>query len=629
MWPFTVYPERSLSDINGKTYDYVIVGGGTAGCVLASRLSEDPSVSVLLIERGYVKNNLISRVPLLSQNLFWTKTLQVQDKIWSEPIESAYGRKNRLWAVNGIGGASRLNAMLWTRGSPGDYTMWSKLGLTDWCWEKVEPYFRRLERVEGSAHPSHQNSRGCHGPIQLRKPLYSFQWIQYLKVAAHGVGLATFDSCNDPTAPSYGYFPLETAIDKNGERVSTLTSYLSKEIAQERVNHLSVCTGTVATRLEIIQNDGKDCIVSGVHVRSSSDLESDFEGFVKARREVILACGAMTTPQLLLLSGIGPSGDDSVESQLGIPLIKKLPAVGATFSDHYSIPIMLEIPLQETLHFLESALWGLWHFLVWIFMGKGLMSLSSAPAAIFLHTDAINEETMQVTANHTGNETAESKVPNIEVMIIPLNSLERAVPGRSLFSIYPTILQPRATGRLKITSRNPLVNPSITHPMLGHEDDLRATRLAVRFSMRLASEFQKFYPFPAPFAFAPGNEAESLCEWEQPGSTHKGTSSYKDSKRVKKTWKDVTDVEIDDYMRRVGHTALHFTSTCPMGLDEQSGVVDQKLLVFGFKNLRIADASVFPKITSGHTMAPVLMIAERCVDFVKGAWKDSDIRKSK
>jgi choline dehydrogenase-like flavoprotein len=157
--------------------------------------------------------------------------------------------------------------------------------------------------------------------------------------------------------------------------------------------------------------------------------------------------------------------------------------------------------------------------------------------------------------------------------------------------------------------------------MFGHEDDVQAARTAVRFSMRLAAEFQMLYPYPAPFAFAPGNEYGALEDWEAQGeiaSVLEKTATM--STGPNKTWKTVTDDEIDDYMRRVAHTALHFSSTCPIGIDEKHGVVDQKLMVFGFTNLRIADASVFPKSISAHTMAPVMMVAERCADFVKSRW---------
>lgn len=227
-----------------------------------------------------------------------------------------------------------------------------------------------------------------------------------------------------------------------------MTAYLSKTVARERVKRLSVCTGTVASRLETAGNEQIGRAVTGVYIRSSNGPKAGKDYLVKARREVILTCGAMNTPQLLLLSGIGPSGENSTESSLGIPLIKELPAVGADFSDHYAIPVILELPRKETLHSLESAIWGLWYILLWIFTGKGLVSFSSAPTAVFLHTDSIDETTMQVATPHTQDPSHDHKVPNIEIMIIPLNSLERAVPGRSLFSIYPTILQPQAKGKV-------------------------------------------------------------------------------------------------------------------------------------------------------------------------------------
>ena len=265
-----------------------------------------------------------------------------------------------------------------------------------------------------------------------------------LDKAAEKIGLSVFDDCNDPGAPACGYFPIETAIDKNGERVSAMSAYLSKDVAQERIKRLSVCTGTVASRLEIAGDEQSGRTVTGVHIQSATGPKTGKDCFVKARREVILTCGSMTTPQLLLLSGIGPSGG---ESSLGIPLVKELPAVGADFSDHYAIPIMLELPSKETLHYLETAMWGLWYILLWIFTGKGYVSLSAAPVAMFLHSDSIDEKTMQVKASSMEKSSQSHDIPNVEIMVIPLNSLERAVPGRSLFSLYPTVVQPKAKGK--------------------------------------------------------------------------------------------------------------------------------------------------------------------------------------
>jgi choline dehydrogenase-like flavoprotein len=230
-----------------------------------------------------------------------------------------------------------------------------------------------------------------------------------------------------------------------------MSAYLNEFVALDRASHLSVCTGTVASRLEISGDEKSGRVVTGVHIQSSAQPAGKHY-FVKARREVILACGAMTTPQLLLLSGIGPSGKDSPGSRLNIPIVKELPAVGADFSDHYSVPIMLELPSKETLHILEG-IWGLWYILLWILTGKGVVGHSATPTAVFLHTDSIDKETMQI-SNSRSTQDDSKVIPNIEIMMIPINSFERAVPGRSLFSFYPTIVQPRAKGTVPLPFQN-------------------------------------------------------------------------------------------------------------------------------------------------------------------------------
>ena len=267
-----------------------------------------------------------------------------------------------------------------------------------------------------------------------------------MKRAINNIGLPSLDDCNDPTSAPYGYFELENAIDSKGRRVSAMTAFLSKSVAIERKGRLHICTGAIASRLNVSGDEDTSRTATGVFIRSSAPQSVNEEYHVKARREIILTCGAMTTPQLLLLSGIGPGKEKSAMASLNIPVIKELPAVGASLYDHYAMPVMLELPRSETLHLLEG-LWGLWSMIMWIFTGSGWMSNSSAPTAIFLHTDTIDEKTMQVNALITSKDTQKPKDPNIEIMFIPLGSLERPVPGRSLFSIYPCMVNPRAKGR--------------------------------------------------------------------------------------------------------------------------------------------------------------------------------------
>ncbi|KAK7991222.1 hypothetical protein PG988_000016 [Apiospora saccharicola] len=638
MWPFSSYPEHPPCDVHGKTYDYIIVGGGTAGCVVASRLSEDPNVTVLVLDKGHVRDNVISRMPLLSQNMFLGDTLQVQGGRWSEPIPGANHRRNRLWAVEGIGGASRMNAMLWTRGFPGDYAAWDKeLGLKEWSYEELEPYFRRMENVADSD----SKIRGHAGPMEMRKVPIPFMWTDYMRQAVQELGVPAAKDINDPTAPAMGYFDLDVAIDKRGSRVSALTAYLNKSIVSQRRDRLTICTGAVASRLEI---NKQTSTVTGVHFQSS-DASQDETFLVKARREVILCSGAACTPQLLLLSGIGPAKSSE---RLGIPLVKDLPAVGATLFDHYSMPIMLEVPKRETFHLLES-IWGLWYILLWIITGKGFLGLGAMSNTVYLRSDAIDEETMQAEDHDDEGRTnldasLPRNVPDIEIMFMPNSAVEREVKGRTLMSLYPTLVQPRGSGRVELASTDARAQPRITYPLLNHEDDVARARLAVRFCMRIAEKWQESdYPYPIQMVFAPGQDPAALEEWERAAPAEyvlvppvPGTGGSKTQEvavdrsntgtSVSKTWKTVTDDEIDDYMRRVSHTSLHFSGTCPMSANnEKTGVVDQQLRVYGFNNLRIADTSVFPRIPSCHTMAPVMAVAERCADFVKAEWgKGSD-----
>ncbi|KAK8867602.1 alcohol oxidase [Apiospora arundinis] len=593
MWPFSSYPVYSPSDVQGKTYDYVIVGGGTAGCVVAARLSEDPGASVLVIDKGHVRDNMVSRIPLVSQNMFLGDLLQVQGDRWTEPMPGANRRRNRLWAVEGIGGASCMNAMLWT------------------------------------PHPG-SKARGHEGPIEMRRVTFPFAWTEYFRKAAQELGLRTGKDINDPVAaPALGFFDLDVAIDGRGNRISALTAYLNKEVVWQRRDRLTVCTGGVASRLEA---DAKTGIVTGVHIRSSDNTDGEF--LVKARREVIICAGAACTPQLLLLSGIGPAASSEKH---GIPLIKELPGVGATLSDHYSTPIMLEVPKKEAFHLLESVL-GIWHFLLWLVFGKGYMSIGSMSSTMYLRSGAVNKTTMQIQdrddAGRDNQDASLSRnVPDIEIMLMPNSAVEREVKGRTLMSIYPTLVQPRGSGRVELASTDALAQPWMTYPMFTNEHDISTARLAVRFSMRLAEKLQNSdYPYPAKLVFAPGQDGAALEEWEKaapvdylpipmplppsvqahpsPQDAPKSKEAVSGEDETWRTWSTVTDDEIDDYMKRVSHTSLHFSGTCPMSNDEKTGVVDQQLPVYGFTNLRIADTSVFPKIPSCHTMAPVMAVAE-------------------
>ncbi|KAH7305853.1 hypothetical protein B0I35DRAFT_443386 [Stachybotrys elegans] len=638
MWPFNSYPELSPSQVDGKEYDYIIVGGGTAGCCLASRLSEDPDVTVLVIEKGHAKDNFVSRVPLISQNFWMGDPLQVQSDRWTEPLPgAAAGRTNRYWTAEGLGGASRINAMLYTRGIPACYDEWAtRFGLTDWAWPCVEPSFKKVENTIAHPNASH---RGHSGPMAISQPPQALEWPTYTQKIAENLQLPVQRDCNNPTGAAMGLFFLDMTIDGSGRRASAFSSFLNKSVATSRRDRLSICAGAVVSHVELNEQGTQAQLV---HIKAAAARSGSGDtAVVKVRREVIICAGTVCSPGILMRSGIGPV--DQLRRH-GISLRKDLP-VGKHLQDHIGTAVMVEPPKSQTLGVLESA-WAIWHLLLWVFFGTGLMGVSSTPQSIFVRTSAIDDNMVPDTRLGNLDATKVDNIPDLEIMLQPVNSLERGGAGRHFFSFFPALLRPHSTGQIELSSEKPLdpmAHPRILHPFLGDERDVAKVRRGVRFAMRLADDFEKSgFPYPAPLVFAPGMDKKVLEDWEStPGVPPKGLTFGVDGgetetkepvpevvaqalgqKYVPKTWRTVTDDEIDDYVRRVAMVLMHATSTCRMSKeDDGTGVVDQQLRVHGISNLRIADASVFPVVPSCHTMAPTIMVAERCAEFIKQTWR--------
>lgn len=247
-----------------------------------------------MLEKGRVKDSWYNRIPLLGQNYDFP-WMQAVSRL-SEPITQLGGRRMRLWAAEAVGGTTRINAMLFTRGAPGGYNEWAQsFGLDDWSWDKVEPFFKKSENAVGHPDAPH---RGHSGPIENRQPGPWLSSIPYYEKAARAVGLPVERDLNDPRASAQGFFYLDQTIDAKSRRVSAYRAWLNANIAVERQARLSVCTGAVASRLEI---DPRGKRVTGVHVRHARRSSIDKEYFVKARREVIICSGTVCTPQLLML----------------------------------------------------------------------------------------------------------------------------------------------------------------------------------------------------------------------------------------------------------------------------------------------------------------------------------------
>lgn len=248
-------------------------------------------MSVLLLEKGAVNDTLLGRIPLLSSNPMMSGLPAVKHL---SQIPLALNRKLPLYWAEALGGSTRINAMLLTRGPPSNYNEWSQdFGLQDWGWESVAPYFRKSENSIG--HPDAEY-RGHQGPVENRQPAYPFSYYPYIEIAARRLGLPVHDDCNDPASSAQGYFRLDQTIDSNGRRISAYQAWLSKKTAIARKSHLTVCTGVIVSKLDV---DTKFQRVVGVQIRRKGHTDKR-ECYVQARREVVLCAGAIGTPQILM-----------------------------------------------------------------------------------------------------------------------------------------------------------------------------------------------------------------------------------------------------------------------------------------------------------------------------------------
>lgn len=285
--------------------------------------------------------------------------------------------------------------------------------------------------------------------------------------------------------------------------------------------------------------------------------------------------------------------------------------MGNNLKDHIAIPISIIVPTHESFHrFDESLLLALWHAILWLLFGAGLLGSCCHPASIFYRSSDVDTAEMKIKRPKKDDESFNDpynpqNIPDIEVMLFSFHGILEPTPrSTGLFSFHTTLVQPESKGRIELASTEPEADPKIIYPMFTDASDFVAARTAVRFSLHLHERLvASGYPHEAKLYTAPGAD--------------KGRG-----------WRDLEDEEIDDYVRAKAQPALHVACTCRMASEPDGGVVDSRLRVHGFKNLRISDASVFPKIPSNHTMAPVVMVAERCADFVKVTWKE-DVQDTK
>ncbi|KAI1084233.1 putative GMC oxidoreductase [Whalleya microplaca] len=592
MWSyFTRYPVLNLGQISGCEYDYIVVGGGTAGCAIASRLSEDPGCQVLLLEKGGLNDSWLSRVPLISISngtcLLHKPTI----------LEERTKRQGEIRTAETIGGNSRINGMIYTRGSPAYYDRWASQVHPSWSWANVEPYFRKVEgKCDESSNKAKGKTSGNYCGIQTRQGEPTSKIYPYFQKSVQALGLRPVADINHSDAPAMGYYNLDLTIDSNGYRHSADRAYLPFQLAFQRRNSLHICTNTVVSRLDIAA--GSD-VVSGVIVRSmASASRLDKEIHIGFRREIILCAGAISTPQILQLSGIGPA---ELLRKHEIPVRQDLFGVGSRLSDHSAFPVFIEVSSHDTFyHVAKSLFQTLKQFLLFIFFRSGWFS-SCLDRVIYLNTSYIEEETMTVFSDESALDSSKiQNIPDVEIMVIPINTRPELYPSSSLITLTTCLNQPFSTGSVEICSTDPLAHPTIRLNQLSDPRDQEVGRKGLKFALHLAEHFIKHSGYP---------ETSSVFNWPRSKSSLHGD------------WRMLSDDELDKHVEDNIDSVYHLTSSCAMGRRDAGGVVDESLLVRGFRNLRIADASVFPGVVPAHPAAAVYMIAERCADFIKETWK--------
>ncbi len=518
-------------------FDYVIVGAGTAGCALAARLSEDSRFSVLLLEAGPADRSPWIHIPIGYGKTMFHPTLNWRFE--TEPEPGMDGR--RIYWPRGrcLGGSSSINGLIFVRGQPEDYDHWAALGNRGWSWAETLPWFKRQEANSRGASEFH----GGDGPVACTDIPGKHELIEAIIAGAGELGVPRTDDFNAGRQEGAGYYQLFT---KNGMRSSAAVAYLRP--ARRRAN-LRVETDAHAHRV----------LFEGRRARGVEFEQGGVRRTARARHEVILAAGAIQSPQLLQLSGVGPG---PLLQRFGIPLVHELPGVGENLQDHLQMRLVFQCTRPITTND-DLASW--WRSAA---IGLQWLLLRTGPLAIGINQGGLFTRVLP-----------ESQTPDIQFHFATLSAdLAGAKPHPfSGFTFSVCQLRPASRGHVRIKSADARDAPAMQPNYLTEELDRRCALAAVKFARRIAAS-EAMRPFVKE-EYRPGAAAQS-------------------------------DEELLAFCRQYGATIFHPAGTCKMGADPLA-VVDDRLRVRGIEALRVVDCSIMPTLVSGNTNAPVTMIAER------------------
>ncbi|KAL8704107.1 MAG: hypothetical protein Q9201_002721 [Fulgogasparrea decipioides] len=505
---------------------------------------------------------------------------------YSEPMKHCDDRRSLLFRGEVLGGNSRINGMIYTRGSIGDYETWASTGHPEWAYEKVLPYFVKAETA-------------------MSRPKSYYR-------GDSAMGFGVIDDTNSPEALCDGISTLDSTVDENRQRVSTLEAYLPLKTTLERADNLSICTGVVVGRINFSASEVGHCAEQVTFQKACAEWDKVFS--VKVKKEVVVSSGALGSPQILMLRYVRCllSGEGSTYclDKLILALLKAVLDLVNTWNNMVSrlyeiyqalaIPVAWEVPVTASLSTLAiSPFRGALEFFKYVFFRKGILSLPIQVLSLFVRDSSLDDETATLLDGGMDNDTCtpgfKIRLPDLEIMPLAVSAVDDLEEHKlyfskiGVFTLLATLLRPKSRGTVRLGSSNPHDRPKVNLGLLNDPTDFALARKAVRLALKLG-DAMKAQNFPL------------LRGVSVPDS-------------------DKSRDNMDKFIRHRARTTYHYSSTCRMASEFDThapGVVDDSLRVHGTSNLRVCDASIFPQIIASHLMAPVVMVAEKCASMIKG-----------